>query len=81
MNAAQIHRLIHISLLKTKGFGGSLMVDQGQPIPLTFWGMDDRKGSSKSPQIGEKDESPLGAVAHDLYRRRSEAGVPVLLHI
>lgn len=46
--------------------------------PLTILGLDGRKGGSKYPEKGEKDEGSLGPMAYDLYRRRSRAGVPLM---
>jgi len=48
---------------------------------LTILGLDGRKGGSKCPEKGEKDESSLGSMADDLRRGRSRARVPIMFQI
>jgi len=51
------------------------------PNALTMLGLNGRKGGSKYPGKGEKNEGSLGPMAYDLYRRRSKAGVPIMFQI
>jgi len=46
--------------------------------PLTILGLGGRKGGSKYPEKGEKDEGSLGSMAYDLYHGESRAGVPTM---
>ncbi len=49
--------------------------------PLTILGVDGRKGGSKYPEKGEKNESSLGSMAYDLYRGRPRTGMPIMFQI